>query len=211
MTDPILTADLEPHIAAFLELECEIAKSYYGFVFDTRSDAQNWQATLFKSGDCEFGPPWARLMLIDGKPVGLYAAIPGADLRRIRLVSGMRWLRSQRTVDAATRERVRLAARVSMQPGADDFYLSRIGIVESMRGHGLGRWLLGRVMAAAGRAGLQRCVLEVDPENVAAVGLYRRSGFASLGQHAVTDPVSGRRYVSQWMGRAVAAPSDGGP
>ena len=48
------------------------------------------------------------------------------------------------------------------------------------RGHGLGQRLLDELVARARQAGAQRIMLEVRADNVAARGLYERSGFATV-------------------------------
>jgi ribosomal protein S18 acetylase RimI-like enzyme len=200
---PVLVDRVEGRWPEYLELELDVGQPYYAFVFDTREQWRMWQTASIDSGGCEFAPPWARLMLLDDRLVGMYAAIPGRDLQRIRLLAATRLLRSARALDALTRERMRLAARISMHPTANELYLSRIGIVREARGGGLGRWLLERVECQAVESGVECCVLEVDPLNEAAVNLYHRAGFETTERKEITDPASGRTYMRMWMRKSM--------
>ncbi|MEZ4362781.1 MAG: GNAT family N-acetyltransferase [Kofleriaceae bacterium] len=55
--------------------------------------------------------------------------------------------------------------------------VAAMGVIEGLRGRGVGRALLDSSFAAARDAGAARVLLEVIAENVAAVELYRRAGF----------------------------------
>jgi ribosomal protein S18 acetylase RimI-like enzyme len=57
-----------------------------------------------------------------------------------------------------------------------------LGLAPSVRGRGLGRLLMRRVLAIASRRHFELATLAVDAANVPAVRLYRRSGYASVGQ-----------------------------
>ncbi len=57
-----------------------------------------------------------------------------------------------------------------------------LGLAPAARGRGLGRLLMRRVLAIAARRHFDLATLAVDAANVPAVRLYRRSGYASVGQ-----------------------------
>lgn len=59
--------------------------------------------------------------------------------------------------------------------------LRRIGVLAEARGRGVGRDLVGRVIDHAKQANCTRIELEVAADNVAAIALYRREGFRSVG------------------------------
>jgi len=61
-------------------------------------------------------------------------------------------------------------------------YLHHFGISPDRQGQGLGRILLAEVLAAARAIGLQ-LKLEVHRDNARAEALYRRNGFAALGDY----------------------------
>ncbi len=64
----------------------------------------------------------------------------------------------------------------------DEAEVYRIAVRPAARGRGLGRWLLGRLLAQAGPGGLRRAHLEVRESNEAARRLYARAGFAEVGR-----------------------------
>lgn len=204
MSEPVLTADLDEHLETALDLEFEIAADYNEFVFGSPAEARSWQKTQLESGAWEVAPPWTRLMTVDGRLAGLYAAIPGEPLRELRLLGTSRLLRRAAQLDPATRHRMRLANNVAQVAGARDFYLSRFGVVGDFRGHGLGGWLLDRMLEHARELGLSRCILEVHPERRAAVTLYQRAGFGVIDQHEAVDAETGRRFARLWMTRPVS-------
>lgn len=57
-----------------------------------------------------------------------------------------------------------------------------IGITEDARGRGYGRALLSRTLEHIGLKGGTRCFLEVEDSNRAALGLYEKSGFVTVGR-----------------------------
>lgn len=61
-------------------------------------------------------------------------------------------------------------------------YLSSIGTLSGFRGRGLGGLATRQVLAAAGVTGHRRAYLGVFSGNVPALRLYRRLGFASVGE-----------------------------
>jgi ribosomal protein S18 acetylase RimI-like enzyme len=67
-------------------------------------------------------------------------------------------------------------------PARHALELVYLGLAPSVRGRGLGRLLMRRVLAIASRRHFELATLAVDAANVPAVRLYRRSGYASVGQ-----------------------------
>jgi RimJ/RimL family protein N-acetyltransferase len=55
-------------------------------------------------------------------------------------------------------------------------------VVESWRGKGIGKLLVGPAMQWAAAAGAHKMALEVWPHNEAAIRLYRRAGFVEEGR-----------------------------
>jgi ribosomal protein S18 acetylase RimI-like enzyme len=71
-----------------------------------------------------------------------------------------------------------------------------MGLLPAYRGHGIGRRLLDRSLAAAKARGLQRVELQVFASNLPAIALYERSGFVREGRrvgarrlHGVPDDI----------------------
>lgn len=66
----------------------------------------------------------------------------------------------------------------------DQGELANIAITPDRRGGGLGAHLLEHVLGVAAEKGVEKVFLEVRASNEAALGLYRRFGFAEAGRRA---------------------------
>ncbi len=85
--------------------------------------------------------------------------------------------------------------------GVDEADLLDIAIAARHQRRGLGRSLLEEMVALARRAGMRRVLLEVRASNAAAIGLYRKAGFADIGLRRDYYPASGGREDAIVMGR----------
>ncbi|MBW1681126.1 MAG: ribosomal protein S18-alanine N-acetyltransferase [Deltaproteobacteria bacterium] len=63
-----------------------------------------------------------------------------------------------------------------------ELHLMNIAVHPGLRGKGLGRHLLDRLMAAARDGGVETVWLEVRPSNTVALAMYRTAGFAEIGR-----------------------------
>ena len=63
----------------------------------------------------------------------------------------------------------------------EDAHLQTLAIVPELRGRGIGRRVLSGLLRDAVDRGATRCLLEVKPDNEAAIGLYTGLGFEPLG------------------------------
>jgi len=64
----------------------------------------------------------------------------------------------------------------------DQGEIANVAIARHMRGRGLGRQLLARVLDVGRDRGVETVFLEVRESNAAALGLYHSFGFAQVGQ-----------------------------
>ena len=64
---------------------------------------------------------------------------------------------------------------------ADSAEILTVGVVPGARRRGIGRDLLGALLAEAGRRGAREAFLEVRVDNTAARSLYATEGFAEVG------------------------------
>ena len=69
-------------------------------------------------------------------------------------------------------------------PEAFEAHLLRIAVDPRQRNAGIGRDLLGAVLARATAAKAEHITLEVASENEAAIALYRAAGFVEIGRRA---------------------------
>ncbi|MBA3557747.1 MAG: GNAT family N-acetyltransferase [Gemmatimonadaceae bacterium] len=195
MTGPILqlTSEIAEHQESFLELEYLASRPYSEFVFGDESLARAVQRHLFQTGPCEYSPPEGQLALLNSKPVGILAALPGKLLKRRRLEAAMRLARSPfGRNDPDLSRRIRLAAQTMLSPNEDDWYFSRLALLSNARGVGVGFWLEEQVLAAGRRAGCRRCVLEVTPQSPEAIAIHTRYKFKISSRPRVEDPQTGR-------------------
>jgi [ribosomal protein S18]-alanine N-acetyltransferase len=83
----------------------------------------------------------------------------------------------------------------------DEAELLDIAISTRHQRHGLGRKLLEEMVVLARRANKHRMVLEVRASNLAAIGLYRKAGFADIGLRREYYPAKNGREDAILMGR----------
>ena len=68
-----------------------------------------------------------------------------------------------------------------MMPAVDEAELLTIGVAAAQQRKGLGRMILNEMLQTARAMNMKRVFLEVRPSNVAAIALYRRTGFDLIG------------------------------
>jgi len=83
----------------------------------------------------------------------------------------------------------------------DEAELLDIAIDSRHQRHGLGRKLLDGMLELARRRDMHRVVLEVRISNTAAIGLYRKAGFADIGLRRDYYPALNGREDAILMGR----------
>jgi [ribosomal protein S18]-alanine N-acetyltransferase len=76
----------------------------------------------------------------------------------------------------------RLRGFVLARLAADEAEILTIAVELAWRGRGVGRALLAESLRRAANAGARTMFLEVDETNAPALALYRRFGFAKVGQ-----------------------------
>lgn len=76
----------------------------------------------------------------------------------------------------------RLRGFALLRLAADEAEILTIAVAATLRGKGVGRMLLDDAVRRADNAGAAAIFLEVAEDNPAALALYRRAGFASVGE-----------------------------
>lgn len=71
--------------------------------------------------------------------------------------------------------------------------IKRLYVLQSARGHGVGRALLDAVLREAGRLGYREVRLDSLPDMAAAMALYLEAGFTETARYYDT-PVAGTRF-----------------
>lgn len=64
----------------------------------------------------------------------------------------------------------------------EELKINNVAVRQEMRRHGLGRWLLERIVETARGRGCTVARLEVRPSNAGALALYRGFGFREVGR-----------------------------
>jgi|SoimicmetaTmtHPA_FD_contig_41_5619846_length_804_multi_2_in_0_out_0_1 [ribosomal protein S18]-alanine N-acetyltransferase len=81
----------------------------------------------------------------------------------------------------------------------DEAEIARVLIRPDLRGRGLGRRLVGMLVARASGAGFDQVWLRVVPENVAAIACYLRAGFARTTPELEARFNAGQPRPYVWM------------
>lgn len=68
-----------------------------------------------------------------------------------------------------------------LMPAVDEAELLSIGVTAALQRKGLGRMILNEMLQEARSMNIKRVFLEVRPSNIAAIALYKRSGFELTG------------------------------
>lgn len=85
-------------------------------------------------------------------------------------------------LNAVVRHGGQLVAYASTWQIHGELKVNNIAVHRDWRRHGLGRWLLRRLLDDAAMAGCNVARLEVRTSNAAAIGLYQAHGFAEVGR-----------------------------
>jgi ribosomal protein S18 acetylase RimI-like enzyme len=193
-----ITQEIDPHVAAFLDLESQASASYSNFVYADAGQAEAVRALLWRHRATEFGPPYARLLLEGRSPVGMMACLTQPEILGVRLQAAMLMKRlGVLDSDPHLQNAFRLAARTLIKPVVGDYYLSRIAVVGTVRRRGLGRHLMQAFAAEGRRRACARLTLEVDSANLAAIRLYESCGFSAFDRVRASD--EGRHRTFEYL------------
>ena len=69
-----------------------------------------------------------------------------------------------------------------VKPVLDEGYISNVAVTEKMRGKGVGSLIMKELSALAKQIGLKTVSLEVRPSNLAAISLYEKFGYKTVGR-----------------------------
>lgn len=98
-----------------------------------------------------------------------------------------------------------------MSIGAGEAHILNLCVRTPMRGRGIGRTLLRRLLDLAAQAGMDDAFLEVRPSNLAAIRLYQSLGFVPVGvRRGYYQAVGGREDATVLrlpLGELRAAPA----
>lgn len=187
----------EQHVRAVLPWIHEAGNPYFDWFFGGSAAARCALDQLMRDEASEIAIRRACLLLDRKRAIGGFIALAGAELARARqhdTLTIVAWARADRR---------RLLKQIVASKGlfapvaADDFYLSKMGLVPERRGRGLGHVLVGEYLRRGEEAGLSRFRLDVHADNAAAVSIYGTAGF----EVAEVTTRQGMTYLAMVRGR----------
>ena len=176
------TPDMSPVASSLIHLTMGRLAGYL-FGSDAQ-DAQSLLGRLFRAESNRFSHQFSEVATQSGEVVGLVVTYSGRKLKALGLPTASHLLRAC-GVAAFIRFLSRALPLATVKEAADDeYFISHIAVLPAYQGQGLGTHLLSEVERMARERGFGKISLTVDRENLRALALYRRTGFA------VTEAVS---------------------
>lgn len=200
MTD--LTAEIEPHRSAFLELEYSASSDYNEFVYKDRAQADAVRTLLLDKGVAEFTSRHSRGLVEGGKLAGFITRLSAEQLQECRMKSAYAIGRSGIfEQDPELYDRMRLAAHILAEVGEGDFYISRLAVGADYGGRGYAGLLMRDAEEEATRSGARRLTFEVASDNLPVYTMHRKQGFEEVERRHANDPGTGRSLTFIQMAR----------
>lgn len=199
-----LTADIEPHRAAFLELEYSASSAYNEFVYKDRAQADTVRTLLLDKGVAEFTSHYSRALVEDGALAGFITRLSAEELKQCRMKSAFAIGKSGVfEKDPALLDRMRIAADILASVGQGDFYISRLAVGPDYGGRGYAGLLMRHAHDEAVRNGARRLTFEVASDNLPVYNMHRKQGFEEVERRHGHDPGTGRSLTFIQMARPV--------
>ncbi len=76
----------------------------------------------------------------------------------------------------------RIVGVCGLHQSFEDGEITNVSVLEELRGCGIGRRLMEKILFLAGKRGITKILLEVRVSNVAAISLYENHGFLIIGR-----------------------------
>ena len=168
---------------------------YFDWFFGRPETTRNVLSRWLVRSSSEVSLTRATLLLRNGIPIGGLIALSGIELVAARRADTIAIVQD---VPAHARpgvlDRLRSSAGMFPAPHAEDYYLSKMGLLPEWQGRGIGRRLVKEFLQQARSKGFRRLYLDVAVDNTQAVRLYNRTGFVV---QRVAAPANGPpRYMS---------------
>jgi ribosomal protein S18 acetylase RimI-like enzyme len=170
--------DAERHIPDVLPWVHEAGNPYFDFLFGDPETARRAVAAMLARERSEISIRRVTALIEDGRAVGGFVGLSGAEQAASAKADSLIALQVVgRDGRRGLLERAGAAAGLRRPPEPDEFFLSKLGVLEPYRRGGRGRALLERFLATGRDRGFRRFRLDVRQRDDHTVGLYRSAGF----------------------------------
>jgi ribosomal protein S18 acetylase RimI-like enzyme len=164
----------------------EAGNPYFDWVFGGPDQARRTLGDWMQRNSSEVSLTRVVLLLEAEAPLGGFISMGGGELLLCRKADTLAVLNEpDKTRKAELSSRLEATRGLFPLVGADQYYLSKVGIAAYARGQGLGRVLTEAYLERGRSAGFTRFRLDVCSENQPALRLY-----TSLGFRVVSESVS---------------------
>lgn len=154
------------------------------------------------SSNSELSTQKVTLAMADQLPVGLFVALPGAEVpdRRRKDIVGL--IKACKPPERAALKSFLSAFSAASAPVAErEFYLRALAVDAAYRGFGIGRTLMEKFLAEGEAKGFSRFRVDVAADNGAALALYRSFGFRTT--HTALAPPFGKMLCSMALNKLI--------
>ena len=157
--------------------------SLFGGTTEAKVTLESW----LHRPNSEFSGLRATLAL-DPEPVGMFIAIPGAEIAASRRADLFALIQATAATDRLVlKEKLQGLGELTAPVEPDDYYIRTVAIDAARRGKGFGRQILRRALEDGRAAGFKRFRLDVDSGNEVAQNLYRSVGFEPIYEGAAPE------------------------
>ena len=185
----VAASAITPELVAWIH---EAANPYFDWLFGDPSAARAAVKTWLSRPTSEITAARVRPHTVNGEVVGGHVALSGVQLAVARQADAAAMLKVPGD-RAALLHRLTSVRDLFSPVEPDEWYLSKLGVLPTFRGRGLGSAILDDYIATGAALGLHRYRLDVYAEN-AAVALYERAGFAVVSK--TTSKAAGMTYLA---------------
>ena len=167
---------------------------FYDWFYGGGGETRHVLGEMMRRPSSEMWIGRVNLMTVQDEPVGGFIANPGQELSRCTTADVLALLkRAPASERAEAAERIKKALGVFPPVGADEYFLSSIGVRADCRRRGHGKRLVEAYLAQGRAAGYRRFRLNVQAENRPAVHLYESFGF-----EVTSEPMAAQGRMKYW-------------
>lgn len=156
----------------------EAGNPYYGGLFGSAEVAEKILDAWMRRPTSEISILRVQFMVYKQEFVGGFVALGAGELLKARKADGLALLGSVSLAERATLiKRMRNLSDLFPPVSADEYYLSKLGLLPHYRGKRLSRILVERYLEDGHKQGYTRYRLDVEANNQSAIRCYQSAGF----------------------------------